>query len=364
MEIGAIFDRLLSAPPLAVGTPHGEVAPGTFSAAEAEELFGLLLQGELAEPQIAALLALIQRRGPTVQELIGGARAMRRFVREVPASAEHPGVLGPVIDTCGTGGAPKTFNISTAAAIVTAAAAGPLRVRVAKHGNRSRSGRGSAEVLQGLGVNVDAAPAVQATCLDEVGVCFCFAIHAHPAMKYASGVRRSLGFPTIFNLLGPLTNPGRASRQVIGVYGREEAEKVAHALAGLGTLRAMVVHGFDGMDEITTRERTHVFDVEAGRVLARTVDAQEFGVARAPEGSLEARDLAHSVEMVRGVISGSSDPALVHARSIVLLNAGAALMIAGAAGSIAGGMEMAREAVDSGKASATLEKLSQASRGG
>ncbi len=357
MDVRAIFDRLLSAPPAV-----GDVSRGTFSAGEAEEIFGLLLQGKIEEPQIAAMLALIQQRGPTVQELIGGARAMRRFVMEVPAAAEKPGSLGPVIDTCGTGGAPKTFNISTASAIVTAAAGGPANVRVAKHGNRSRSGRGSAEVLQGLGVNVDATPQVQAKCLDEVGVCFCFAIHAHPAMKYAAGVRRSLGFPTIFNLLGPLTNPGRASRQVIGVYGKNEAEKVAHALAGLGAVRAMVVHGFDGMDEITTRDRTHVFEVSDGAVNPRTVDAQDFGVTRAPLGSLEANDLAHSVEMVRGVLAGRRDASLEHARSIVLLNAGAALMVVGAAGSIADGMVMAREAVDSGKAAKTLERLAAASK--
>ncbi len=345
MDVRGVFDRLLGG--------------GTLAAGEAEVVLCDILAGMLDDAQIAAMLALIQSRGPTVEELVGGARAMRRFVTEVPAGA----VGGPIIDTCGTGGAPKTFNISTAAAIVTAAAAGPQRVRVAKHGNRSRSGRGSAEVLGALGVQVDASPQVQARCLDEVGVCFCFAIHAHPAMKHAASVRRSLAFPTIFNLLGPLTNPGRADRQVLGVYGRDEAEKVASALAGLGARRAMVVHGFDGMDEITTRERTHVFAVEQGKVYASVLDAADLGVERAPAGSLEASSLAHSVEMVRGVIEGSADEALKHAKNIVVLNAGAALLVAGATESIAEGMVEASTAIDDGRAAETLRRLVECSRG-
>ncbi|MCK6476624.1 MAG: anthranilate phosphoribosyltransferase [Phycisphaerales bacterium] len=347
MEVAGVLNYLL----------HGQ----TLGEAEAEAVFCELLEGRMNDPQIAAVLTLIACRGPTVDELVGGARAMRRFVTPVPAAAEQPGMLGPIIDTCGTGGAPKTFNISTAAAIVTAAAAGPSRVRVAKHGNRSRSGRGSAEVLAALGVNVDASPAVQARCLDEVGVCFCFAIHAHPAMKHAATVRRALGFPTIFNLLGPLTNPARATRQVIGVYGREEAEKVAHALARLGADRAMVVHGFDGMDEITTRDRTHVFAVQDGRVYMSAFDAQDAGVARAPAGALEAADLDHSVSMVRGVIEGDDDESLEHPRRIVTLNAGAALMVAGVVAGIVDGMQMAGEAIDCGGAARKLQQLVDAS---
>lgn len=350
MDARGVFERFLS-------------SGGTLTAPEAESVFCDLLAGKWEDPQIAALLALIQQRRPTVDELVGGARAMRRFVTVVPAAPEQPGVHGPIIDTCGTGGAPKTFNISTAAAIVTAAAGGPQRVRVAKHGNRSRSGRGSAEVLAALGVNVDAGPDIQARCLDEVGVCFCFAIHAHPAMKYAAGVRKSLAFPTIFNLLGPLTNPGKATRQIIGVYGRSEAEKVARALAQLGATRALVVHGFDGMDEITTRDKTHVFEVQDGDVIATRVDALDFAIPRAPAGTLEARDLPHSVDIVRAVIEANPVPQFAHARSIVLLNAGAALMVAGVAESIHDGMKQAQAAVDAGKATSTLERLVRCSKG-
>ena len=193
-----------------------------------EQLFESLLSGQLDDQQIAAVLTFIQSRGVTVDELVGAARVMRRHVTRVPVNV--PGAV--VIDTCGTGGAPKTFNISTAGAIVVAGASphrtgsGP-HVVVAKHGNRSRSGRGSAEVLARLGVNVDATPAVQARCLREAGVCFCFAIHHHPATKYVAAARKSLAFPTIFNLLGPLTNPAGATRQLIGIYDRTAVEKMA-----------------------------------------------------------------------------------------------------------------------------------------
>ena len=347
MDVRGVFSRLLTPP---------DQGPCSLGEAEAEDVFTGLLEGRWEEPQIAAMLALLQARGPTVDELVGGARAMRRFVTVVPCRGETQGQLGPVIDTCGTGGAPKTFNISTASAIVTAAAGGPSVVRVAKHGNRSRSGRGSAEVLGALGVNVDASHEVQARCLDELGVCFCFAIHAHPAMKHASGVRRSLAFPTIFNLLGPLTNPARASRQVIGVYGRTEAEKVAAALARLGATRAMVVHGFDGMDEITTRDRTHVFEVAGGVMTPTSIDVLDLGVSRPPQGALETRDLAHSVEIVRGVIEGDAR-ASTSARDIVLVNAGAALVVSGAAKSIREGMNAAASAIDSGAAKELLTRL-------
>ncbi len=360
--------------------PFDRLLPGhSLTSDEAEAVFSDLLAGAYDDAQIASILSLIQARGPTVDELIGGARAMRRCVRAVPASTSG----GPIIDTCGTGGAPKTFNISTAAAIVAAAAAGPARIRVAKHGNRSRSGRGSAEVLAALGINIDAPPEVQARCLDEIGVCFCFAIHSHPAMKHAAHVRRSLAFPTIFNLLGPLTNPAHAGRQLIGVYGREEAQKVAHALAGLGAERACVVHGFDGMDEITTRDRTHLFQVygagvhsttgwaaRAGAaptiaygdpVIPETFDAQDLGIPRAPAGTLEARDLAHGVEIVRAVLAPGPPVEFSHARNIVTLNAAAALVIAGAADSLPTALLAANLAIDSGAARSTLAALAQLS---
>ncbi|MEL6796134.1 MAG: anthranilate phosphoribosyltransferase, partial [Planctomycetota bacterium] len=212
---------------------------------ETEAIFARLMAGELDDAQIGALLALLQRGGPTVDEVVGGARVMRAKVERVPF---EPTGDQRLIDTCGTGGAPKTFNVSTAAAIVAAAA--DERVRVAKHGNRSRTGRGSAEVLQELGVNVDASVETQAACLREIGVCFCFAIHHHPAMRHVIGPRKSLGVPTIFNVLGPLTNPAGAKRQLIGVYAPHLVDLVAGALARLGTDRAIVMHSREGLDEI------------------------------------------------------------------------------------------------------------------
>jgi len=182
------------------------LASRSLTRAQATTTFDEILSGRADDAQIAALLALIQSRGATVDELTGAAESMRRHAAHVPV---QDSIDAPIIDTCGTGGAPKAFNVSTCAAIVAAAAA-PKKIRVAKHGNRSRTGRGSAEVLAALGVNIDASLETQARCLDTVGVCFCFAIHHHPAVKHAMPARRSLGFPTIFNLLGPLTNPANA----------------------------------------------------------------------------------------------------------------------------------------------------------
>jgi anthranilate phosphoribosyltransferase len=329
---------------------------GTLTPDQAETIFERLLTGALDDAQIAALLALMQARpppGPTADELVGVARVMRRHVTPV-----RPSRRGIIVDTCGTGGAPKTFNISTAAAVIAAAAA-PPGVGVAKHGNRSRSGRGSAEVLAELGVNVDATPEVQARCLDEVGVCFCFAIHHHPAMKYAAGPRRSLGFPTIFNLVGPLTNPAGARRQVIGVYDRALVPVMAQALASLGAERAMVVHADSGMDELGTSGPAVIATVEYGVVSVGRFDPAPLGLAAPAAGDLEARDLRHAAALVRAALDGSN-PA---AGDIAALNAAAALHVAGAARDIAEGLAMARRAVSSGAAARTLAALAATSRG-
>jgi anthranilate phosphoribosyltransferase len=336
-SIHAVLSQLLSGAPL--------------STAQAEETFEQLLTGGLDDAQIGSLLSLIQVRGPSVDELVGAAAVMRRHVRPMPWAAP-PGADSPVlIDTCGTGGAPKTFNISTGAAIV-AAAASP-RVRVAKHGNRGRSGRGAADVLLRLGVNVDASPEIQARCLEEARVCFCFAVHHHPAMKHAAGARRALGFPTIFNLLGPLTNPAGAKRQLLGVYDARCVPLVASALARLGTDRAMIVHGGDGLDELTTTAPTLVTHVEGGRIWAEEFDALGIGIERARSASLIARDLEDAAATLLRVLAGEPGPA----RDIVALNAGAALFVAGAATDYAGGVVMAEHAMESGDAARTLETL-------
>lgn len=323
----------------------------------AAAVFGQMLEGAAEPSQMGALLALIQARGPTVDELVGAARAMRARVQRVPFAAPAGEAL---IDTCGTGGAPKTFNISTAAAFVVAGARGGVRVRVAKHGNRSRSGRGSAEVLARLGVNVDAPPETQARCLERAGVCFCFAIHHHPAAKHAAPVRAALPFPTIFNLLGPLTNPALAPRQLLGVFDRRYVRPMAEALARLGSAGAMVVHGADGMDEITTTGPTHVARVEHGAVREGEIDPATLGIARARPEDLTARDLDHAVEIIRGVLDGNPGPA----REIVLLNAAAALHVAGAAGNLADALDLAAKSIENGDARGALHALIDASKRG
>ncbi|MCC6227901.1 MAG: anthranilate phosphoribosyltransferase [Phycisphaerales bacterium] len=325
----------------------------TLSEHEAEAAFDWLLSGNFDDAQIAAMLALIQMRGATVDELVGAARVMRRNVARV-APRDGP----PIIDTCGTGGTPKTFNVSTAAAIV-AAAAGAGKIRVAKHGNRSRSGRGSAEVLQALGVNVNATPDIEARCLDVVGVCFCFAIHHHPAMKHAAGPRKSLGFPTIFNLLGPLTNPAGATRQLIGVYRPELVSLVAAALARLGTQSAMVVHGSDGLDEITTRGNTLVATVLNGAVLTYELNPAGLGLAAQASTDLTASSVEHSAQIVRDVLAGKPGS---HA-DIVLINAAAALVVGGVASGLDEGVEMSRRAIASGAATRVLKDLVTVSNG-
>lgn len=319
----------------------------TLSEHEAEAAFDGLLSGRLDDAQIAAMLAMIQMRGATVDELVGAARVMRRNVARV-AARDGP----PIIDTCGTGGTPKSFNISTAAAIV-AAAAGAGKIRVAKHGNRSRSGRGSAEVLQALGVNVNATPETEARCLDEVGVCFCFAIHHHPAMKHAATARKSLGFPTIFNLLGPLTNPAGATRQLIGVYRPELVPLVAAALARLDTQSAMVVHGSDGLDEITTRGDTLVATVLNGAVLTYELSPAGLGLAAQASTDLTVSSVEHSAQIVREVLAGKLGP---HA-DIVLINAAAALVVGGVADGLDHGVDMSRRAMVAGAATHTLDAL-------
>ncbi len=331
----------------------------TLTAEEAESVFLDLLGGKLDDAQIGAVLALIEVRGATIEELVGGARAMRANVENV-VYAPPPGET--LIDTCGTGGTPKAFNVSTAAAIVAAAArpgagADASRVRVAKHGSKSRTGRGSSEVLAQLGVNVDAGPETEARCLDEVGVCFCFAIHHHPAMRYAAGPRKSLGVPTVFNLLGPLTNPARAPRQLIGVYEPRWVERVGTALSRLGAEEAMVLHSDEGLDEISLFGKTRAAHVKNGWIREIVIDPKGLGLSGTKREDLIARDVAHAAEIFEKVMKGEAGP---H-REIVSLNAGAALVVAGAAGSIEEGLTLAEEAITSGRAIETLNGLRRVS---
>ncbi|MHC4976036.1 MAG: anthranilate phosphoribosyltransferase [Planctomycetota bacterium] len=324
---------------------------GTMSEEQSREVFETIFQGEADPAQIGAMLALVQRRLPTVDELTGAARVMRKYVTEVPFAAPE-GVR--VLDTCGTGGAPKTFNVSTAVAFVVAAAAHERGVCVAKHGNRSRTGRGSSEVLEHLGVNVDASPEVQARCLEEIGVCFCYAVRHHPAMRHAAGVRKALGIPTMFNALGPLTNPARADRQLIGIYDPRMVERLAETLARLGARRAMVVHSDDGLDEIAVTAPTRIAQVRAGGIEMMRVEPEDFGVERVESlEPLRAHTLEESAEFIRRALRGEAGPTT----DFVLVNAASALLVCDVVGDIAEGAALARETMESGEGLRRLEAL-------
>jgi len=316
---------------------------------QARSAFEIILAGEADTAQVAALLSLIQRNGVATAALVGAAGVMREHAAGVPARSD----LGPIVDTCGTGGAQKTFNISTCAAVVAAGAGDPSTIRVAKHGNRSRTGRGSAEVLEKLGVNIDAGPETQARCLDEAGICFSFAIRHHPAARHAAGARTALGFPTIFNLLGPLTNPAGARRQVLGVFDRRYVEPMAQALLALGAERAMVLHSNDGLDELTTTDTTFIAHVEHGSVRTEEFDPTPLGLPRPSIEDLRARDLDDAAAMFKAILRGEPGPA----RDMVVLNAAATLVVAGVAGSLADGVTLAQGSIDRGRAMRTLGAL-------
>jgi anthranilate phosphoribosyltransferase len=316
---------------------------------EAAAAMGAIMRGETAPAQIAGLLIGLSMKGERPAELVGFARTMR--AEAVPLAAP----AGEVFDTCGTGGDRSgSFNISTAAAIVLAACG----VRVAKHGNRSVSSRcGSADVLEALGVNVSAPPVVVERCLADVGVAFFFAPTFHPAMRHAGQARRDLGVRTAFNLLGPLTNPASPSRQIVGVPRPELTELLARALLLLGAERAWVVHGADGLDELSTTGYTKVSECRGGAVQTFYVHPAEYGLAKASLDALRGGDAATNAAMVQQVLEGNAGPA----RDIVLLNAGAALFIAGRVESVRAGITHAAEAIDNGRAKRVLQQLGASS---
>lgn len=326
-------------------------AAGPLTAGEAERAFGEVMEGRASPVQMAALLVAIRVRGATPQEVAGGVRALRRAM--VPVAADPEGL----VDTCGTGGgALTTFNISTAAALLAAGAG----VRVAKHGNRSFTSRcGSADVLEALGVRLELSPEREARVLEECGIVFMFAPLHHPAMRHVGPIRRELAMPTVMNVLGPVTNPAGARRQVVGVSDPSLLELIAGALLELGHERAMVVHGAPGMDELSPLGPTEVLELDGGRVSRRTFDpAAELGW---PE--FEARDLAggerdENARTVLGVLKGEIGGA---ARAATVLNAGAALWTAGAAGSLVEGVARAEAALDGGAGVERLARLREAS---
>lgn len=312
---------------------------------EASQAMAAIMAGTAAPAQIAGLLVGLSMKGERPAELVGLAKAMRDHAVAVPTGN------APVFDTCGTGGDRSgTFNISTAAALVVAACG----TRVAKHGNRSVSSRcGSADVLEALGVNITASPDVVAQCLADVGIAFFFARTFHPAMRHAAQVRGDLGVRTAFNLLGPLTNPARPSRQIVGVPRPELTELLARSLSLLGSERAWVVHGADGLDELSTTGYTKVSECRGGSVQTFYVHPADFGLPKATPELLKGGDAATNAEIVRQVLAGTPGPA----RDVVLLNAGAALFIAGTAATVRDGIAKAAAAIDSGAAAAVLTKL-------
>jgi anthranilate phosphoribosyltransferase len=315
------------------------------SAPEAHQAMSVLLEGAASEPVIAAFLVALKMKGETADELAGFARAMRERVIAVEAGDD-------VIDTCGTGGdGHGTFNISTVAALVMAGAG----ARVAKHGNRSISntGAGSAEVMQALGVRFAMTPEDAARSVREIGIGFLFAPNLHPAMKHAQPVRRELKMRTVFNLLGPLANPARAQTQLIGAPSSEAARIMAEALAALGTRHSFIVHGHDGLDEISTSRGTDVYDVCAGRVTKHVWTPDHFGVSRSTLEAVKGGDATRNAGIAIEVLNGSPGAA----RDIVLVNAAAGLVAAGMAPDLRSAMVLAGQSIDSGAARRRLEQL-------
>ena len=321
------------------------VGGGDLSADDAARAMGAIMSGDATPAQIGAFAAALRMKGETVDEIAGMARAMREKSLRVAAGA------GVVVDTCGTGGdSSGSFNISTTAALIAAGAG----VKVAKHGNRAMSGAtGSADVLEALGVKIALSPESVARCLDEVGFGFMFAQGFHPAMRFAAAPRREIGIRTVFNILGPLTNPAGASRQVIGVSDPSAAPKMARALALLGSEKALVVHGADGMDELTITGPSAVYLLEGGAVSRFEIAPSDLGLSEAPAESIRADGPQDSARIARGVLAGERGAA----RDVALMNAAAALVAADAAADLAAGVQTAARAVDEGAAAAKLAAL-------
>lgn len=320
------------------------------STEQMSQVMRMIMTGQATPAQIGGFLTAMRMKGETVEELAAAAQVMRELASAVRVGGPH------LVDTCGTGGdGACTFNISTASAI-TAAAAG---ARVAKHGNRSVSSScGSADVLEAAGVNLDLTAEQVGQCIEQVGVGFLFAPRHHGAMKYAIGPRREMGVRTIFNLLGPLTNPAGAPNQVLGVFDDRWVEPLAAVLARLGSVHVLVVHAADGLDEISSGAPTHVAELKDGGIRSYTITPEEFGMQRADVTSLAVQNAAQSLAVIRAVFSGQRGAA----RDVVALNAGAAIYAAGLDPTLAGGVQQALRALDSGAAAAKLEELVRVSQ--
>lgn len=324
-----------------------------------------IMGGEATHAQMAAFLTALRMKGETVEEITGAARVMREFATPIKVGMKGGQLVDidrdeinaeeeSVLDTCGTGGSgTNTFNISTTTAFVLAGGG----VKVAKHGNRSISSLcGSADVLEALGVNLNVTPEAVADCVNRIGIGFLYAPLLHSAMKHVAPVRREMGIRTIFNILGPLSNPAGASLQVLGVYDPRLKRVLAEVLKNLGAKRAMVVHGSDGMDEITITGETGVAELAGGIVREYSIRPEDFGLTRAPGDSIKGGGAAENAAIVRAVLNGEEGPRL----DVVLLNAGAAFYVAGRTADIEGGVSLARDSILSGAASAKLDALIEA----
>ena len=321
----------------------------SLSAEEAGQAMDEIMSGEVTPAQFGAFVTALHIKGETPDELAGMARVMHD-------KALHVNVEGPMVDTCGTGGdASGTFNISTTAAFVVAGA----EVKVAKHGNRAMSGAcGSADVLEALGVRIDLGPEGVQRCLEEVGFGFMFAQRFHPSMRFAAAPRKEIGIRTVFNILGPLTNPADAKARLFGVADEAIGEKVAILLGTLGISRALVVHGADGLDEITLSDSTLVWELNDGSVSTYTIAPEDLGFSRSPRSELEVGSVGESVTRLREVLGGAPGPA----RDVVLMNAAAALLAADRVATLKEGVAVAAEAIDGGGARRKLEALVELSQ--
>ena len=325
------------------------IAGADLGRVKARAVMDQIMSGGATDAQIGAFLVALRIKGETVDEIVGCAEGMREKATPIKTSRTN------LIDTCGTGGdGLGTFNISTTVAFVACGAG----LAVAKHGNRSISSEcGSADVLAELGVNIEASPEKVGECIDEVGIGFLFAVALHGAMKYAIGPRKELAVRTVFNALGPLTNPAGAKRQLIGVYDSDLTDKVAGVLNELGSERAFVVHGSDGLDEITLTGPTKLSELNGGQVTTREVSPGAFGLQTVAAEALSGGAAPYNAQILRAVLDGEQGPR----RDVVLLNAAAAIAAGGLVGDMAAGIEVARESIDSGKARQALDRLVEVS---
>ena len=325
------------------------IAGADLGRARTRAVMAQIMSGQATDAQIGAFLVALRIKGETIDEIAGCAEVMRE--KATPITTVRPNLL----DTCGTGGDDSgTFNISTTVAFVASGAG----LAVAKHGNRSISSQcGSADVLAALGVNVEATPEKVGECIDEVGIGFLFAVALHGAMKHAIGPRQELATRTVFNILGPLTNPAGAKRQLLGAFDSALTESLAGVLGQLGSERALVVHGSDGLDEITLTGPTQATELRDGQVSTRQIHPGDFGLQTVSAESLKGGDASYNARILRGVLDGKEGPQ----RDVVLLNAAAAMVVGGLAADITAGLEVARASIDSGKARQALDRLVEVS---